>query len=225
MKLMKIHPSAYSLILAAALSAGTISSAHAEAPMVTDDAGTLDKGGKKIEGGFTKIDKERVVSLGFGISPIENVELGATIAHLRDNSIPASGNTTVLSAKWIPYKNGSLSAGLKLEWARASSQGVSDTATTLTGLTTWRIEKGPVLHANLGRTSSANADSTNWALGFELPVAEKVQLTAEAYGSTGNSPGKQIGARWEVQQGLKVSAAVGRNSGQNTFSTGFSWEF
>ena len=33
--------------------------AFAEAPMITDDAGTLDKGDKKIEGGFVKSGSER----------------------------------------------------------------------------------------------------------------------------------------------------------------------
>jgi hypothetical protein len=45
----------------------------AEAPMITDDAGTLDNGGKKIEGGFVKSGSERVYSLSGGFSPIDNV--------------------------------------------------------------------------------------------------------------------------------------------------------
>lgn len=69
------------------------------------------------------------------------------------------------------------------------------------------------------------ANTSNWGLGVELPLAEKVQLTAETYGSSGNKPGQQLGVRWEVQQGLKVSAALGRNAAQNTIFTGFSWEF
>ena len=212
-------------LIAAALTVGMMSSAYAEAPMVTDDAGTMDKGGKKIEGGFTKQSDVRGVSAGFGFAPIDQVELGATIARQRDSSIPVSVNGRLFSAKWVPYKSGNLSAGLKLELARASSQGSSANATTFTGLATWRVEKGPVFHANLGRTSASGTRSTNWALGFELPVMDKLQLTADVYGSTGASPSQQIGGRWEIQQGLKVSAALGRNANQNIFFTGFSWEF
>ena len=97
-------------LLAAALSCAT---AFAEAPMITDDAGTLDKHGKKIEGSFVKSRSERVYGLSGGYSPINNVELGLSLQHSRDKRIPASGNATGLSAKWIPLKSGIFSAEFK----------------------------------------------------------------------------------------------------------------
>lgn len=201
--------------------------AFAEAPMVTDDAGTMDKGGKKVEGSFMRVGSERNLSLGGGFAPIDNLELGISAQRLRDKSIPASGHDTGLSAKWIPYKRGILSAGLKLDAMNAKSGGASAHETTLTVLGTARFESGYVLHANLGRTttSGGGGHTNNRAIGIEAPVAEKVQLTADIYRSTGSDTGKQIGVRWEVQKGLKLSAALGRNNGQNTAFTGFSWEF
>ncbi len=201
--------------------------AFAEAPMITDDAGTLDKGGKKIEGGFTKSGSERGYGLSGGFSPIENVELGLGLQHARDKSIPASGNATALSAKWIPFKSGIFSAGVKLEYIRAKAGGVSATETIFTALGTARFESGYVLHANIGRgnVSGGGGHSNNWALGAEAPVADKVQLTGDLYSSTGSDTGKQIGVRWEVQKGLKLSAAWGRYNTANTAFAGFSWEF
>lgn len=201
--------------------------AFAEAPMITDDAGTLDKGGKKIEGGFVKSGSERAYGLSGGFSPIDNVELSLSLQHARDSSIPASGNATGLSAKWIPLKSGIFSAGVKLDHVRAKSGGALANETTLTALGTARFESGYVLHANIGRTnaSGGGGHTNSWALGAEAPVADKVQLTLDVYSSTGSNTGKQIGARWEVQKGLKLSAALGRYNSANTAFAGFSWEF
>lgn len=201
--------------------------AFAEAPMITDDAGTLDKGGKKIEGGFVKSGSERVYGLSGGFSPIDNVELGLSLQHARDRSIPASGHATGLSAKWVPLKSGIFSAGAKLDYVRAKSGGTSSNETTLTALGSARFESGYVLHANIGRTnaSGGGGHANNWSLGAEAPVAEKVQLTLDVYSSTGSDIGKQIGARWEVRKSFKLSAALGRYNSQSTAFTGFSWEF
>ncbi len=201
--------------------------AFAEAPMVTDDAGTLDKGGKKIEGGFTKSGSQRTYGLSGGFAPIDNVELGLGLQHTRDGSIPASGNAAAFSAKWIPLKSGIFSAGVKLDYVHAKSGGASANATTLTAIGSARLDSGYALHANLGRTntSGGGGHANNWALGGEAPVAEKVQLTFDLYSSTGSDTGKQIGARWEMQKGLKLSAAFGRYNKDNTANAGFSWEF
>jgi hypothetical protein len=201
--------------------------AFAEAPMVTDDAGTLDKGGKKIEGGFSKSGSARTYGLSGGFSPVENVELGLSLQNVRDSSIPSSGNATGLSAKWIPVKSGIFSAGVKLDYVRATSGGSSENVTTITGLGSARFESGYVLHANIGRanTSGGGGHTNNWAIGGEAPVADKVQLTLDIYSSTGSDTGKQIGARWELQKGLKLSAAFGRYNSENTAFAGFSWEF
>lgn len=223
---MKLNPSRTACVTAitsALLMA--MSAAHAEAPMFTDDAGTMDAGGKKIEGSWNKIGTVRGLALGFGLAPVDNVGLGLALQRARDSSGPTTSNVRGFSAKWIPYKEGGLSAGLKLEWARTSAAGASQSATTITGLATWRPEGGYVVHANLGRSRAAGTGTTNWAIGLEVPVIDKLQATVETFGTSGAGPSKQVGLRWEVRQGLKVSTAIGRAASQNTLFTGFSWEF
>jgi hypothetical protein len=224
MKQNRSSRQALSLIAASLLLA---TQAFAEAPMITDDAGTMDAGGKKIESGFAKSGSQRSYGLSGGYSPIEGVELGVGLSHARDKSIPASGNATSLSAKWIPLKSGIFSAGLKLDHVRAKSGGLSSHDTTLTALGSARFESGYVLHANLGRThaSDGGGRSTHWALGYEARLAEKVQLTLDIHSSTGSDTGKQIGARWELKQGLKLSGALGRFNAENTAFASISWEF
>lgn len=105
--------------------------------------------------------------------------------------------------------------------------GASANEATFKALGTARFESGYALHANLGRTSvpGGGGHANNWALGAEAPITDKVQLTLDVYSSTGSDTGKQIGARWEMQKGLKLSAAFGRYNAQNTAFAGFSWEF
>lgn len=91
--------------------------------MFTDDADTLDKGGKKIEVGFVKSGLERVHGLSGGFSPIDNVELGLNLQHARDRSIPDFDHAVGLHAKWIHLKSGIFSAGIQLDYARAQSGG------------------------------------------------------------------------------------------------------
>jgi hypothetical protein len=50
--------------------------ARAEPPMQVDDAGTLGRGGMKLEGSLSRDDKQRAGDLVFGFSVIENVEIG-----------------------------------------------------------------------------------------------------------------------------------------------------
>lgn len=213
-----------SILLAAIFSCASV---YAEAPMVTDDAGTMDQGGKKVEGSFAKSGPARVYGLSGGFAPMDNVEIGLGLQHARDSSLSTSGNATGLSVKWIPIKSGIFSAGLKLDHVRAKSGGAYANATTLTGLTSARFASGYVLHANVGRTNTSGGAGhvNNWAVGFEVPVAEKLQLTFDLYSSTNSDNGKQLGARWEAQKGLKLSAAVGRYNTENTVFAGFSWEF
>ena len=99
----------------------------------------------------------------------------------RDSSVPVIANITGFTAKWIPATQGALSAGLKLDWTRVSSGGASTHATSLTGLATYRIDEGPVFHANLGRSFSKGPDTNYWGLGAEYPITSAVQLTGEFY--------------------------------------------
>jgi hypothetical protein len=93
-----------------------------------------------------------------------------------------SGDATVLSAKWIPFKSGVFTAGVKLDHVRAKSGGVSANQTTFTTLGTACFESAYALHANLGHTRDLGGGHTNnWALDAEAPAANKVQLTLDVY--------------------------------------------
>ena len=81
--------------------------AHAEAPMNVDDAGTLDKGGMKIEGVLSKDDKTRGGELLFGFSVIENLEMEIGVARATDHATDPDSRARGIGfgAKWVPYQN------------------------------------------------------------------------------------------------------------------------
>lgn len=83
------------------------SPAFAEGPMATDDAGTLDVGGMKIEGVLNRDARTRGAELGFGYGPIENVEIGLSFARATDRDPDPSTKLrgTGFGIKWVPIQN------------------------------------------------------------------------------------------------------------------------
>ncbi len=212
--------------------------AFAEGPMHTDDAGTLDKGGMKVEGVLSRDDRERGGELLFGYGPIENVELGIAVARAKDHS--ADPDTKLrgvgFGIKWVPYQNDTgWSLGASFNYGRTD---VDDYETpdkftekeyALTGLASYRLENGQVLHMNLGATRlKAHGESNTvgtWAIGYEFPLIENLQLTVETFGEEHAGPDKAVGLRYEIVEGLKISGAVGRGNDRSFGQVGLAWEF
>lgn len=211
--------------------------ALAERPMVVDDAGAMPKGGAKLEFGWSRDDDLRGWDFAVGYGLREDIELELAFERLRDHaSSPRTDFEAVtIAAKWIPLQaDHGLSAGLKAE---VGSGRVDDHLGTvvkpkfhaLTGLATWAFAGGQQLHLNLGRSwekvDDVSDGNNTWGLGFEQPLTEDVALTVETFGSEHARPDRQIGVRWEVAEGLKLSAAAGRGSDRSIAQAGLAWEF
>jgi hypothetical protein len=226
-----------SFLAAALFTAFTAHPALAERPMAVDDAGTLDRGGAKLEAGWSKDDRVRGWDIAAGFGPIDNVEMEIAFERARDH---ATSPRTRLSgvgfaAKWVPLQNETgLSAGLKFEFGRGRADdrvGNKETARTrgLIGLASWNFESGQIVHLNLGREwerIDGDTEAVNvWGLGFEQPLAETLQLTLEIFGAEHSRPDRQVGLRWELVDGLKLSIAAGRGNGRSIANAGIAWEF
>lgn len=225
-------------LLAALCGALTLSPVWAEPPMNVDDAGTLDRGGMKVEGAWRKDDRTRGAELVFGFGPLENVEVGLSVARDRDHAdSPATRFGTVgVGFKWVPFQNDvGWSFGARLDFGRTR---VTDYVTpdrytereiALKGLATWRSEAGHAMHLNLGATrvkSQGQSDTLGTlGAGYEHPLAEKLKLTAEIFGQERGRPDKAIGLRYEVAEGFKLSGALGRGNDRSFGQVGFAWEF
>lgn len=214
--------------------------AFAERPMMVDDAGTLDKGGRKVEFGWSEDGRTSGVDGVFGFAPVDDLELEVGLDSLRDRTDPATKVKlagTGFALKWVPLKaETGLSAGLKLEFGRVrSSDGINPTTTdrerSLNGLFTWGFATGQLVHFNVGRAWTKPAGATDatgvntWGLGFDQPVGEKLSLLLETYGEQHSNPDRQVGLRWKVAEGLKLSIAGGRSNGRGYGNTGLAWEF
>lgn len=213
------------------------SPALAERPMSVDDAGTLEQGGAKLEFGWGRDDRVREFDVAAGFAPLPNLELEVGLARGRDHE--SSPDTRLqgvgFAAKWVPLQaETGLSAGVKVEHARARADDRVGSRVTARGnavslLASWRFASEQVIHFNAGRewvrvqgdTEAANT----WGLGFEQPLTERLQLVAEVFGAEESRPDRQIGLRYEIMDGLKVSAAVGRGSDRSIANAGISWEF
>lgn len=208
--------------------------AQAEAPMNVDDAGTLDKGGIKIEGAWRRDDKQRGPELVFGYSPLENLELEFSTARDHDRSAtPATRLTTTgFGIKWVPLQNETgWSFGFKFDVGqtrindRETPQKFTEREIAVNALASFRHSGDHVLHLNLGskRVNSPGERNTlsTWGIGYEVPLTKQLKLTAEVFGEEKTRPDKAIGLRYEIFEGLKISGAMGRGNARNFGQIGF----
>lgn len=211
---------------------------RAEGPMATDDAGTLDQGGMKVEGVLSRDDKMRAGEVVFGFGLIENVEAGFAFARGTDRAEDPSARLrgTGFGIKWVPIQNEtgwSLGASFNYGRARVDDRTADERFAvkeyTFSGLASYRFGNSRVLHVNLGNMrTKENGESGSvdtWGIGCELPLAGSLQLTVEAFGAERSRPDKAIGLRYEVFEGFKVSAAMGRGNDRGFGQFGVAWEF
>jgi len=225
-------------LMLASLCASTlcITTAHAEGPMHTDDAGTLNKGGMKVEAVWSRdsaAPKTNTIEALFGLSVIENLEFEVGLA--RDRNDDAKANVVGFGAKWVPIQNETgWSLGARFDYGQARVNESGDKSTerdyALTGLASYRMENSQILHVNLGLVRTKDDDTKwenvgTWSLGYEFPLLENLQLTADLFGEENTDPNVQLGLRYEIIDGLKVSGAIGRGNARNFGQVGFAWEF
>lgn len=237
-KQKQLHPCRLRVLMVAICAGVSMSAAWAEAPMNTDDAGTLDKGGVKLEAIRSRDAQTNGTDLVFGYGAAEGLELELSLAGSRDGSVsPATKSSGYgLGVKWVPTKNDtgwSLGARVDLGSSRITDYVTPDRFTereyAVTGLASYRLQNGQVLHLNLGavqvRAQGANDTAGAWGIGYEIPVTERLKFTAETFGRAHSRPDKAVGLRYEFAEGLKLSVAWGSGSGRTFGQVGFAWAF
>ncbi len=217
-----------------ALFAGMLAAsfAFAESPMSVDDAGTLGKGGMKIEGVWHRDDKARGGALAFGFGPTETLEVEIGASHERDTD--ASPGITLrgvgVAAKWVPYQNElGWSFGARFDYGRTRAEGETEHACALSGLASYRFMNDHILHLNAGAVhviAPGDRETLHaWGIGYEYPLLQGLQLTAEIFGEERSGPDKALGLRYEIFDGFKASAAIGHGNDRSFGQAGFAWEF
>lgn len=213
------------------------SAAQAEAPMHTDDAGTLEPGTFKVESVLRRDHKVRGAELILGAGALPGLELEVALSRDKDRQTrPATAlQGQGLGVKWVPIQEDtgwSLGSRLDLGHTRvrddATPQRFTEREIAVTALASYRWGE-QALHLNAGhRTTKAQGvrnHAATWAAGYEMPLAPQLQLTTEIHGEQHTRPDKAVGLRYTIADGLKVSAAVGRGNGRTFAQTGVAWEF
>jgi hypothetical protein len=206
---------------------------HAEPPMTVDDAGTLPKGGAKLEFGWTKDGGAKGWEAAAGYAPVDTVELEINGGRVRDSSLDPRETTKGVGAaiKWVPVQSdGPLAVGLKYAFLREKVDGGSPAdVNALIALVSWTFEAGPTAHFNAGGEwrdeEGARNPVATWGVGVDWPLTDRLDLTLEMFGARHARPDRAIGLRYELIEGVKLSGAVGRGSDRTIANLGVAWEF
>lgn len=197
----------------------------AERPMAVDDAGTLERGGAKLEYGWSRDDAVRGYEGAAGFGPIDNVEVEVGFGRAKDRDADPDAKVRAVGAavKWVPLQSETgLSAGLKYEYGRERVSGEDSTRVdALAGLATWAFEQGPRVHANLGREWARDDEDVNfWGVGLDVPLTAQLDFVIETFGEEHSGPDRQVGLRYTIAEGVKISGAAGRGNDRNIANVG-----
>lgn len=209
----------------------TADTAYAERPMTVDDASTLEKGGAKIEFGWSGDKNTKGTDGVAGLAPIENLEIEVGLGRTRDRTSSPSEviDGRGLALKWVPLQSAlGLSVGLKYELSRDRAEAITCTH-TLIGLLSWSFINESIVHVNIGREVAYEDDTktrvTIWGTGLDWPLTDTLRGTAEIHGMQRSGPNRAVGLRYEIMEGLKLSGAIGRGNKLTFGNVGIVWEF
>lgn len=64
-----------------------------------------------------------------------------------------------------------------------------------------------------------------WGVGLDVPLGGQLDFVVETFGAEHSGPDRQVGLRYTIAEGVKVSGAVGRGNDRNLANVGVAWEF
>ncbi len=212
------------LYLALPLLALLATSAHAGRPLVTEDAGVLDRGDCEWEpvagrstaqGSPAETTLSTQIGCGAGMSSQLAVALGQSRSagqtslglslgaktQLIDGGESGSSLTLAYGAAWARDANGG--NGFRLELGSVNLVSSTPLAEGWTG------------HVNLGRAyyREDRVTRTTWALALENDFNETVGWGAEAFGESGSRPWLGVGLRWDATETLNINLSYAQHAG------------
>lgn len=209
------------LALAAALACGP---ACAGRPLVTEDAGVLERGDCEFEGigshlsaaGSTARMGQVQLSCGIGLqTQIQGAIATSSIERERSTLATAGGKTYL---RQLTDEQAGFALAYSFVGSRPSGMGWQYDVTALLGVVTVPVRKDLLLHANLGASYSRAERDTNaiWAGAVEfLRVgATAFDLMAEAFGTQRDPLWLNLAVRYTVvPERVSVNASFGAQGG------------
>lgn len=198
--------------------------AHAGRPLVTEDAGVLDRGDCEWESVAARdtarstpttkaLSTQVACGLGWGS------QLALAIGHSR-----AGGQTSrnlSLGAKTRLIDGGedgpSLTLAYGAAWVRDSADGdrTQPELASANLVLSAPLADGWTGHANLGPTHyrDGQVTRTTWALAAENDLSDQLGWGLEAYGEDGSCPWLGAGLRWDASSSLNLNVSFARQAG------------
>lgn len=211
----------FSFLLAALLTAAAATTAHAGRPLVTDDAGVLDRGTCEVEGVAERAwaggDRAtaRTLEVGCGIGWRTQLGLAggrAKAGGVRTDLATLSGKTALAGAE----ATGLTSLGYGVDATRARGGSWQHAASSLTLIHSRPLGRAASLHLNLGHARDEPSDrrATTWGAGIEHAGYGTLAPMAELYGDDREAPHWNVGLRWTLAADrVWLDASYGRQIG------------
>ena len=233
---MKFKRAATALYLFSVLGALYSGACHAGRPLVTDDAGFVDKGGWELEGSLDRASegasRTKGYSLGIAYGIGLNTQLGISLGGEKTDGVSAGG--VGLSGKTGLWRNDSsegLSLAYSLDWTKEPGARWVHSETGVGLIYSRPVISRVMLHTNLGhfRDEVAHVSGTRWGVALEHEGFGSVAPVAEVFGNDRSAPRWNVGLRWAVQPAkifVHVSYGSQMVSGRPDFaSVGFKVAF
>jgi hypothetical protein len=176
--------------------------ASAARPLVTDDAGVLDRGDCEVEAvwgrdrmaGTSAFDQSLQAGCGVGAG----LQVAAAVSRARADGATASGTALLGKASLWDSDSAALSLSAAVDWAREPGAGSRHAGTALTLIHSRSGPAGTTWHLNLGhaRDEITPQRSTTWGVALEGPGDRAVAAMAELYGDDRSAPWWNVGLRW-----------------------------
>lgn len=206
------------IVLACAIGSALSGPAQAGRPLVTDDAGVLERGGCEVEGARLRAkatgssETETSVQLTCGIGWSSQLAANATSLNA-DGSRSRGASLLGKTALWQSEQDAALALAWRLGWDRATGESWRHAATDFNLIYSRPLPTDLTLHANLGHAIDRLGDSrsTTWGIALEHAGFGGLAPMAELFGDDRESAWWNLGLRYTaVPERVFIDASYGR---------------
>jgi hypothetical protein len=218
-----------------ALTVGT--AAHANRPLNTDTADTIEAGQCQFEpyagtnrASGSPAEDFTVLQLNCGVP--RETQLGVALARAAAAGASSEGLVVGGKTSWGDPSSAplGLAIGYGLGWTRDDGAPWARDTASINLIVSHQAAAGLLVHANLGTQHSrlARQSSTTWAVATEWSVGASTTLSAEAYGDDRSRPWVSTGAVWSPADRVTLNLSFGSQTSTprvRQFTAGFNLQF
>ncbi|MFZ5605977.1 MAG: hypothetical protein ACOY4A_01940 [Pseudomonadota bacterium] len=204
--------------------------AHADSPMVVDDAGIVAPGRCQLESWVRQARPGTEIWALPACNPGDDLELTVGGAALATREARTERDVLVQAKTMLqPLDGGGWGIALALGGVRHADAGTIDAYAYVPATRAFAGE-ALLVHVNLGwlREGASRRDHLSWGVGSEWRLGKRTSLLAETFGQDAGRPSWQAGVRqWLLPERLQLDATCGNRlgggAGQRWVAIGLRW--